>query len=46
MIEPVTIRRATAEDIDTLVELRDAMWREVAGEMGVGDVERGARPHA
>jgi GNAT superfamily N-acetyltransferase len=38
MSEPVTIRRATADDIDTLVELRDAMWREIAGEMDIGDV--------
>lgn len=38
MGEPFTIRRATVEDIDLLVELRDAMWREIAGEMEIGDV--------
>lgn len=38
MHEPFPIRRATVEDIDLLVELRDAMWREIAGEMDSGDV--------
>ena len=28
--EAFTLRRATVEDIDLLVELRDAMWREIA----------------
>jgi GNAT superfamily N-acetyltransferase len=37
--EPFTLRRATVEDIDLLVELRDAMWREIAGEMDIGDVD-------
>ena len=38
MGEPFSLRRATLEDIDLLVELRDAMWREIAGEMDIGDV--------
>lgn len=38
MGEAFTLRRATVEDIDLLVELRDAMWREIAGEMDIGDV--------
>ena len=38
MVKAFTLRRATVEDIDLLVELRDAMWREIAGEMDIGDV--------
>jgi GNAT superfamily N-acetyltransferase len=38
MGEPFTIRRATINDIDLLVDFRDAMWREIAGEMDFGDV--------
>lgn len=38
MGEPFSLRRATIEDIGLLVELRDAMWREIAGEMDIGDV--------
>ena len=38
MGEAFTLRRATVEDIDLLVELRDAMWREITGEMDIGDV--------
>jgi hypothetical protein len=38
MSEEFTLRRATVDDIDLLVELRDAMWREIAGEMDIGDV--------
>ena len=38
MAEPFTIRRATLDDVDLLVDLRDAMWREIAGEMDIGDV--------
>ena len=33
-----TLRRATVEDIDLLVELRDAMWREIAEGTELGDV--------
>jgi GNAT superfamily N-acetyltransferase len=32
-----TLRRATLQDIDLLVELRDAMWREVAEGTDIGD---------
>jgi GNAT superfamily N-acetyltransferase len=32
------LRRATVEDIDVLVELRDAMWREIAEGKEIGDV--------
>jgi GNAT superfamily N-acetyltransferase len=38
MGEPFTLRRATVEDIDLLVELRDAMWREIAEGTELGDV--------
>lgn len=38
MGEAFTLRRATVEDIDLLVELRDAMWREIAEGMELGDV--------
>jgi GNAT superfamily N-acetyltransferase len=33
--EPFTIRRATIDDLETLVELRGAMVREIAGEMEI-----------
>jgi GNAT superfamily N-acetyltransferase len=36
--EAFRLRRATVQDIDLLVELRDAMWREIAGEIEIGDV--------
>ena len=36
--EAFTLRRATVEDIDLLVELRDAMWREIAEGTELGDV--------
>ena len=35
--EAFTLRRATVEDIDLLVELRDAMWREIAEGTELGD---------
>ena len=38
MGEAFTLRRATVEDIHVLVELRDAMWREIAEGMELGDV--------
>jgi len=38
MGEAFTLRRATVEDIDLLVELRDVMWREIAEGMELGDV--------
>ena len=34
------LRRATFDDIDLLVALRDAMWREIAGETDIGDVSQ------
>ena len=37
-MEAFTLRRATVEDIDLLVELRDAMWREIAEGTELGDV--------
>ena len=36
--EAFTLRRATVEDIDLLVELRDSMWREIAEGTELGDV--------
>ena len=38
MSEGYTLRRATLDDIDALVDLRDAMWREIAEGMDIGDV--------
>jgi len=37
MSEPFTVRRATSNDIDTLLELREAMWREGAEGMDRAD---------
>jgi GNAT superfamily N-acetyltransferase len=37
--EPFTLRRATPDDIDLLVDLRDAMWREIhAGDLEAADL--------
>ena len=38
MREAYSLRRATLDDIDALVDLRDAMWREIAAGMDIGDV--------
>lgn len=38
MNEGYTLRRANLDAIDALVDLRDAMWREVAEGMDIGDV--------
>jgi GNAT superfamily N-acetyltransferase len=39
MSAPFTIRRATADDLDLLVDLREAMVREIAGEMDLDVTE-------
>ena len=37
MSEAFTLRRATVDDIDLLLELREGMWREGAAEMDTAD---------
>ena len=39
MAKSFTLHRATVEDIDTLIEFRDVMWREAAGNEGSDNME-------